>query len=208
LLKVSILICTYGEVRWQRLAMERALPSAENQGAHEVRAWHMPGEAEPGQSSLSVVRNTAARDASGDVLCFLDADDELEPGYLDAMRETRSQRDRDALLIPWVRYIHGRRVDEPILPGLGRPLIELNRAVIGSLVPRDLFLNVGGFGEEPIYEDWDLWLRCSQHLELVDVPKAVYRVHADVGGRNMQRAEQRRWYDEIRARYEACFSQK
>lgn len=200
-MNVSILICTYGEKHWQRLAIERALPTAQKQGAHEVRAWHMPGTSLL-SSPLANVRNTAAHEATGDVLCFLDADDELEPGYLDAMRETRSQRDTDALLIPWVRYIHGRRVDEPVLPGLGRPLIELNRAVIGTLVPRSLFLEVGGFGDEPIYEDWDLWLRCSQRLELVDVPKAIYRVHRDQGGRNMQRSEQRRWYDEIRARYE------
>lgn len=195
-MKVSILICSFGEDHWRRLAVDRALPSAQGQGAHEVRAWHSPN------ATLAETRNTAARVATGDVLCFLDADDELEPGYLDAMRETRAQRDTDALLIPWVRYIYGLRVDPPVLPGLGLPLIEINRAVIGTLVPRDLFLDVGGFGDEPIYEDWDLWLRCSREVELVDVPKAIYRVHNDFGGRNMKRSEQRRWYDEIRSRYD------
>lgn len=198
---VSILICTYGEDRWRRLAIERALPSAQAQkDAHEVRAWHSPEHT----LTLAETRNLAAREASGGWLCFLDADDELAPGYVAAMRERAAEMGAGAaLLYPAVQYVTGKSESRPALLGQGRPLIELNRAVIGSLIPRQLFLSLGGFGEEPIYEDWALWLRASRHVALMAVPKAVYRVHQAPSGRNKARLG-REWYAKIRAEAQAA----
>lgn len=192
-MKVSILICSFGEAHWRELAIRRALPSAQAQKeAHEIRAFHEP------EGTLASVRNAAARKATGDVLCFLDADDELAPGFLRSMAEARSQRDTDALLYPAVQYVYGKRVDEPVMLGHGLPLIELNRCVIGTLVPRDLFLRVGGFADLPALEDWHLWLRCSRHVPLVAVPGAVYRVHVRERSRNADQS----LYRQIRSEFE------
>lgn len=194
---ISVLICSHGDDSWRRLGAERALPSALFQGADEVRHWHAP------ELSLAEVRNAAAAEAVGSLLCFLDADDELGPAFIPAMREAAAQRvlEGPALLYPWAQFIERGRERRPGSLNQHRPLIEINRAVIGSVVPRDLFLEVGGFGEEPIYEDWSLWLKLSELIPLVEVPKAVYRIHRGQG-RNLSRELMEEWYWRIRREHE------
>ncbi len=194
-MKISILICSFGDDSWRRLAAERALPSALGQGAEEVRHWHSP------DLSLAETRNAAAREAAGTHLLFLDADDALGDGFLLAMRETAAQRVQDgrALLFPAVSYVQDGEESEPTILGGGRPLIEINRAVIGSLVPRDVFLEVGGFRDLPALEDWDLWLRVSELVPLLPVPEAVYRVFVRPRSRN---ADQRLYW-KLRREHEA-----
>jgi glycosyltransferase involved in cell wall biosynthesis len=212
---VSVIVASYGDHRWRDLALERAVASVADQPAAEIIAYHDDA------ATLAEVRNTAAAGASGDWLCFLDADDRLGTGYLDAMSAavTLRSRDRDpifpttddgaaysALLVPAVQYVDaaGRCQGKPEIPSWGRPLRELNCAVIGTLVPRALFEQVGGFHDWPLYEDWELWLRCQQAgARLVPVPDAVYCAHvAGDGGRNQpDRPTQVRVYGEIRALY-------
>ncbi len=189
---ISVLVCSYGEEFWRKLAFERAYASCRGQGATQVLVNHSP------DLELYEVRNRAAETAIGEWLCFLDADDELAPGYLDAMRAAASG---PAVLYPAVQYVYGDHEDPPAMLGGHRPLLELNRAVVGSLVPRSLFLDVGGFGPEPIYEDWDLWLRCSRLVALEPVEAAVYRVFVHPSSRNIDRRLMREWYRTIQRRY-------
>ena len=78
---VSIVIATCGSDDWSDLAWSRAYPSADAQeGRGEIVVEHYP------DLTVSAARNAAAAHASGDVLVFLDADDELAPGYLTALR--------------------------------------------------------------------------------------------------------------------------
>jgi cellulose synthase/poly-beta-1,6-N-acetylglucosamine synthase-like glycosyltransferase len=49
----------------------------------------------------------------------------------------------------------------------------------------ELLRKVGGWRDWPLYEDWDLWLRC--HLAgatFEAIPRAIYRAHARVDSRN------------------------
>jgi len=210
---VSVCVATYGDPEWAELARRRAVPSARvaqarigRAGGAGVYRMHVPG------GTLAQARNQIGEFAEGDWLCFLDADDELEPGYLAAMgrawaslaladrllgaevatesgpRPTRlGELAGPALLVPAVQYVDedgGETAAE--IPAWGRPLHEINCAVVGTLVPRDLFLAVGGFPEEPIYEDWALWLACVRAgAELVPVPDAVYRAWRRPASRNL-----------------------
>lgn len=192
---VSIVVATFGEASWQRLARQRAIPSAAGQGAFEIIPVHLDGPS----GTLANARNLGAWKANGDWLCFLDADDELAPGYLQAM--TAALPEADALLVPAVQYVHLRRTTEPVVLNDGRPLTEINRAVIGTLIQRKLFLDLGGFNDLPALEDWELWLRAERAgARLVDVPDAVYRVHVQRRSRN---ADQSLYWD-IRREFEAA----
>lgn len=182
-LDVSILVCTYGGAGWAELARTRAVPSAERAGGREVIAVHEPA------MTLEDVRNRAALAARGDWLCFLDGDDELEPGYVAAMTAGYGGRRRPAILAPAARYVDPRRPRlrrTAAIPNLAAgPIDVVNHCVIGTLVPRTLFLDLGGFrhGYGP-YEDWELFLRLLRAgCELVYVPDAVYRVHVTQGSR-------------------------
>lgn len=181
-MKVSILVCTFGDDAWRAHGQRVKLACSEQTyPAHEVVALHER------DSTLAEVRNAAALNATGDWLCFVDADDLLETNYLEQMRAGwdtwKWQGSGPPLLVPAVRYFKKDRMqDAPQIPAWGRPIEEINCAVIGTLVSRQMFLDVGGFREWPMYEDWDLWLRCIQAgAELFPVPGAVYLAYISEG---------------------------
>lgn len=205
-MNASIVIATCGSPEWAELAWSRAYPSADAQRsprvAVEVVIEHHP------DLSVSAARNAAAANASGDWLCFLDADDELEPWYLEAMSlkfmAGAITADWSPLLVPAVRYVQagtdGYRDDRATIPNRGLwPAI--NECVIGTLIRRDRFDALGGFREWPSIEDYDLFLRAyDAGANLVYVADAVYRAHVSAdGGRNRDQS----CYDEIWAEHEA-----
>lgn len=178
---ISVVIGTYGSDRWRDLAWSRAYPSV----PAGVETWVMH------HNTLAQARNAGADVATNDWLCFLDADDELQAGYLDAMWQAIRH-------IPWpgplpmftpaVQYVsgaHGRRVEGPPFFHPEVPIETGNWLVIGTVVPRQLFLDVGGFEEFPKYEDWALFARMQKAGAVpVKVPDAVYRAHRNPRGRN------------------------
>lgn len=196
-MRASILVCTFGAAEWEDCGRElHSILSSEEPTAAEVMALHQP------HGTLAGVRNEAARLASGDWLCFVDADDELEPGYLDAMRSAYMHgaitMDWSPLLVPAVAYMHpDGRTDPPGIPAWGMPIEDVNCAVIGTLVRRKMFLDVGGFPELPALEDWACWLACVRAgAQLVPVPEAVYKACVHPEGRNQDQSLYRRIRDE------------
>ena len=203
-MNVSVVVATYGSEEWARLGQERAYPSALDQGAHEIVVGHDP------EGTVSSVRNSLAEKTSGDWLCFLDGDDELGPGYLEAMRRAFEREGRTdgvpLLLTPAVSYVRGpkRRTPPRIWPEVA--FERGNWLVIGTLLLRDLFFSVGGFrdyGDPPGstgYEDWSLWGRCYlAGAQVVKVPRAVYVAYWQASSRNhFADAQTRlRWHHEI-----------
>lgn len=175
---MDIVVATFGEARWQELARHRAAPSAKEQG--RVILSH-------GQS-LSEARNAGLSEVRSELCIFLDADDELEPGYVDAMEQGTAD-----LRAPRVRYVrHGRprQCGFPKVAGHRHDctadcLEAGNWLVIGTAARTELLRKVGGFRDEPIYEDWSLWLRCYRAGATVEaIREAVYRAHVRPLSRN------------------------
>jgi len=169
---VAVIVATFGEERWAQLARTIAVPSAEAERPTELIVHH--------GSSLHQVRNAAAAAASSEWLCFLDADDELEPGYLAALLAAAGD-----LRAPAVRYVTG---GEPLPPAQTlerRNISNLNPCVIGTLLRRELFEEAGRFWPEKAWEDWSLFRRCwLLGAKIEHVPAAVYRVNVNTAGRN------------------------
>jgi cellulose synthase/poly-beta-1,6-N-acetylglucosamine synthase-like glycosyltransferase len=195
---VAVVVGTYGGEEWVTLARERALASAMPQAS----TYHVHAD------TLAGARNAGAMFAAGEGarwLVFLDADDELAPGYIAAMRAARSDGDPAPLLTP--------RVERVTRPGRAQPPRFMNEVpyrdgnwlVVGTAITSDLFHAIGGFEEWTMYEDWALFARAQKAgARVVRVPGAVYRAwrrpagtgpsrnHA--GGRNAKL----RAHDEIR----------
>jgi glycosyltransferase involved in cell wall biosynthesis len=207
-MRLSVVIATCGSDSWSDLAFARAFPSARAQhglagDAPEVIIQHYP------ELSVSAARNAAAKDASGDWLCFLDADDELERGYYFAMASKHINGaifDSWApLLVPAVRYVGEGFVDaQAAIPNRGL-WPRVNECVVGTLIRRSCFEEVGGFREWPSIEDYDLFLRAyDAGAELVYVEDAVYRAHVNPGGgRNADQTSYAAIWDEHLARTRA-----
>jgi len=210
-----VLVCTHGDDSWVDLARERALPSAAAAEPEEIVALHSP------DGGLAHARNCAASSARASHLIFLDADDELDPGYVDAMRTALAmlaaapmpgspgQLDlHPTLFVPRVQRVWpDGREDAPRFPNRQLPMDRLNHCVIGTAVPRLLFLSLGGFRADlPIYEDWALFLACLRAgAVMADVAAAVYRAHErDGGGRNANRRVAAATYEAIRSEHLAA----
>lgn len=206
---VTIAIATFGDDSWRTLAEERAWSSAQAvrfATEHDVTIIGYHG------SSLDQARNHLLAVAQTEWIVFLDADDELTPGYIDAMATSSAD-----LRAPSVSYV--RKYRAPRRPGMPRVaghthdctadcLPEGNWLVVGTAARTDLLRQVGGWHDWPLYEDWDLWLRCwRQGATIEAVPAAVYRAHVRFDSRN--RAPAMRYKDRVhRAIYRANFPQE
>lgn len=199
---ISVCVGTYGGEEWQQLAADRAIPSTLGQEAHELLVCHDP------DGTVSSARNRCAEQATGDWLVFLDADDELAPGYLDAMRgavATSGSEYGGVLYTPAVAYVVGG-ARQPAKFWPVAPYEDGNWMVIGTMISRALFDEAGGFldwGDPPgsnAYEDWALWATCQKKgASVVKVPDAIYVAHQEPTSRHRNQDELTRlsWHHEI-----------
>lgn len=180
---VTVVVGTFGDASWSDLAVERAVPSV----PQDVPVIHTHA------ATLHDARNAGLARVESEWVCHLDADDELEPGYFDAMASGTAD-----LRGPSVRYVKPNRTGWPQLPRVAghdhrctaECLTDGNWLVIGTLVRTELARQVGGWRDFSWSEDWDLWLRCYQAGATVEpITKAVYRAHMRPDSRN--RAPQR-----------------
>lgn len=197
---VSVVIGTYGDQTVWGPLRQRAAQSALNQTRDcEVLLQH--------EETLALARNRGAEQATGDWLIFLDADDELDPRYVEAMLAGSEGLRQPATL----GIVNGRADPEPvIIKPRGKTLLDGNHLVIGTMMPRDDFMAVGGFRELWAWEDWDLFIRLwLRGLRDEPIPQAIYRVHVKQGSRNdlpsggesEQRRKVLKLYAEIRGLY-------
>lgn len=198
---ISILIATYGTERWRERGETVALPSTEGQGADEVLVLHDPA------GTTSSARNDLARAATSEWLCFLDGDDQLAPGYIQAMRVKMRQTEipGEVLYTPRVQYVGDGGTEAPkFWPETN--YMYGNWMVIGTLVRREFFLSVGAFqdyGDPPgsnAYVDWAMWARCQMAgCSIVKVRSALYiaHKHRDSQQRAASHAQRVAWVQEI-----------
>lgn len=139
-------------------------------------------------------RNAGVGLTDTDYVAFLDADDELEPGYVAAMQQAVAAR-------PGYDIYHPNLT---VVPSTGSPSLfsartqagettfeELLRecviAVGGALVRRDLFLRLDGFRSGIHCEDYDFWLRVTaQGARALYVPSPLYIYHQNLGSRRSE----------------------
>lgn len=178
---VTVCVGTFGDSSWIRLAQDRALPSARALGVPTV---HVHAD------TLHEARNGAVAQVETEWVIHLDADDELERGYVDAMAGGTAD-----VRAPAVRYVRGTgdrsaparmpRVAGHTHDCAARCLPYGNWLVVGAAVRAQLVLTVGGWRNFPWSEDWDLWLRCYlAGASFEAIPTAVYRAHVRRGSRN------------------------
>lgn len=136
---------------------------------------------------LAAARNTGLREASHELVAFLDADDRLLPHMVGLLQGTLSLVGQEyALVAACHAYIDAS--GRPLAKAMRGPaetgeitradLLLANRFAPSTvLARRDALLALGGFDEDlPRVEDRDLWLRLAEHRRLMQVPDALAEV--------------------------------
>lgn len=176
----TVVVATYGDRSWQQLAESRAVPSALDQ-APVIRVHG---------DTLHEARNTGLAQVRTPWVIHLDADDELEPGYVEAMATGTAD-----MRVPSVRYVtEMQKTRAPMLLRVwghtdhdctGNCLPDGNFMVIGTAVRTEILKRAGGWRDFPWSEDWDAWIRCWKAGATIEtIPEAVYRAHVRRDSRN------------------------
>lgn len=188
---VTVVIASYGDQEWADLAKSRALPSVPGHAgvvlAHE-------GE------NIAEARNAGLAQVKSEWVIHLDADDELSPGYIEAMaRGTADVRGPNAL---YIQRENGYEVTRWWQPRVfrhthdctGDCLTEGNWLIVGSAVRTKMLRDVGGWRDFPWSEDWDTWLRCYRAGATFElIRNATYRAHVRLDSRNRAPSEEEKW---------------
>lgn len=191
----TVVVATYGDRRWERLARRRAIPSALGQAPVE----HVHGP------SLHEARNEGLARVRSEFVVFLDADDQLAPGYIDAM----AAADGD-LRVPQAQIMRRFRAGEPFTVRVyghthdccGECLREGNFMLIGTAVRASIARQVGGFEPWAYAEDRAFFARCwLAGASIERAPGAIYRVRWSRHSRNRGHATdfKRHWMAQIDA---------
>ncbi|KRQ06485.1 glycosyltransferase [Bradyrhizobium manausense] len=143
-------------------------------------------------SGVSAARNLGARNARGDWLLFLDADDRLRPDAVKTLLATARTAPQAVLVYGDYNTIDsaGRTIGRrDLLKGRLKPSGNVLERLAGGnfivnggimLIRADAFRTSGGFDVSLRYcEDWHCWCRLAATGEFAYVPKLLldYRLH-------------------------------
>jgi glycosyltransferase involved in cell wall biosynthesis len=132
---------------------------------------------------LSQTRNNGIAMAKGEYVVCLDADDKLEPSYLEKCLNVfdGTKNDKIVIVSTWLQEFGQRHdiwkpVDFSVVD-----MLSTNRLHAASMFKRELWEEVGGYKPEMNkgYEDWEFWLSAVEHgyeWQVIPEPLFNYRI--------------------------------
>ena len=111
-----------------------------------------------------LARNCGIDEASGTYIICLDADDKLEPTYIEkALAMADKAEDKDKVIVSSHMQEFGLRSNVWDLPVYSKDLLaEANILHCASMFSKELWALSGGYPPAIGYEDWEFWIRLSR----------------------------------------------
>jgi glycosyltransferase involved in cell wall biosynthesis len=105
-------------------------------------------------------RDEAVRLSKGNLLLFLDGDDKLPPNFIQKCILEMPKAD---IVYPdmFLWYVNTDKNIYMDAPNTINPTVFFTKCGIpvSSMMKRNVYTELGGFGDYPVYEDWEFWLR-------------------------------------------------
>lgn len=187
----SVLAQTYQH--WEIIVVDDRPVEERAQDIHPL-TWGFPHArllTTEGAGSIAVARNAGAAVARGRGLVFLDADDYLQPRFLERCMAAAEEYG-GYVYTDWYKLLPGQEAEEeqtndPEPLSLSQ-LIENPRSWLHSvtaLIPRKAFLSFGGFDASlPGWEDWDMFVQLrTMGICGVRVPEPLFVYRMRTGQR-------------------------
>jgi glycosyltransferase involved in cell wall biosynthesis len=157
----------------------------------------------PVNIGLAATRNKGISIATGDIVCFLDADDELHPQKIEMQYTYVGVNSVVACNIdrvingesgrPWMYF---KSVDAKQFQG-GKRLIYRNTITAGAslMAHKSLLLKMNGYAEDlHSCEDFDLWLRLiNENVNIFYIKQPLYRYYFNKNGLSKNILEISKW---------------
>lgn len=149
----------------------------------------------PAPRNICALRNRGIRMTKEEFLIFVDADDVLPQGYAKALLDGFTER-RIGIVCP--RHTSFGLFESDGYGAVTPNVYHQNYIAGQSMVRRRALISVGGWGDLPVFQDWELWLRIIEQGWLVKRLGNVryeHRTHAD----SLTAMFQNRipWYQEV-----------
>lgn len=134
---------------------------------------------------VAAARNNAVRQATGDILVFLDADDLIDPDYVEKVVNTFVEQENVSMVACYVKEI-GRSQKKIKIKPFNLESFYFHNELFPSIiaVKKALFDQVDGYNTSlKVCEDWDLYLRIAKiNSNVLIIPEYLfsYRKHEDL----------------------------
>lgn len=215
---VSIVITNYNYGRFIKQAINSALNQSYtdievivvDDGSTDESVGHIKSYGskvklitQPNQGVV-IARNNGAKQAKGQYLVFLDADDYLADDYVSHLINTIKAADDPQVVFAYSDFQFTGQTEQVIKSCAWNPrkLLYRNYIVVSALVSKPAFDEVGGFdqavNQQASFEDWDLWLSLVEQGYsgvYCPMPLFYYRLHGT--GRNGPALEQRTQLEQV-----------
>jgi glycosyltransferase involved in cell wall biosynthesis len=149
--------------------------------------------------------------SKSDYIIFLDADDCLDEYFIESMVKMKAKTDADIIypnVLLWANWDKEHPIKnawhESAEEVTHEKMMEYNQVVVTSLMKRALYFEIGGFGNEPILEDYAFFLRClKEGKTFKKSPQSVLRYRQRQKSRNISNDElKNEWKFRIQEEYE------
>ncbi len=160
--------------------------------------------------SPSAARNVGLDRASGEIVCYLDDDNVMHPGWLQAVAHVFDRR-KDVDVAYGISLAEHRIPDDPGEPGWWpsfwqlpwsrETLLEENVTDVGSLAHRRELAGARFDEEIPTADDWDILLRLTADKDALAIPALSHAYSMEASDRVSREPLYRAGLEEIRRRY-------